>query len=515
MDQADGGADANELQEEAKRLKARTQRFEANFRLNHHRPPRAVELKPVLSDMKRLVVVRKQLKLLGIVDVDSPLAKGPDSQGAEREQEEASEASAILESTGAVLERANPAEDEAQRPRPETLTVDTTEGQDGSRHASMSASYIKYMKHPEVVQTIASVQLQAAWRGRQVREASKGRLSSATSGEGQAPLLPSPDRVREVRDKRTRVFREVARPMKLKIDRSDCLAASFLSEQRMFRLVNLVQTPGWAAVNVVMTFMYSAHLALLITTGNDYPIFMLLTFVVASVCIVAQLLTMNLQLFLLTHRAFDAWLNYFNCLRWSVSFAMIFDHFGFKVFLIPSLFGAMILWNSADAMQMPRWLREFIGYWLITYWLVLVGMCMQLYMYQDVSVNVPFVAYEVSLPDHHNSALLVLVAFVAKDAFLEIMFPGCCKTVKRKVMKVYNQTRLKGLAKVGRLSLQASPKPDRGKGKGFDAAPPYSGFRMASGARGVTASAPPRHKVEPAGDAVTSPPAVAMSLQAV
>jgi hypothetical protein len=309
----------------------------------------------------------------------------------------------------------------------------------------------RFLSHPQVQQTIASIKVQSAYRGRAVRASrdsvrssvSHRRGSDRESDDGGASETRRRRRSEDVKAKRAEVIQTVKTPMDLPIDRYDCLVALLVSDARNVKwLVWLVQTQEWCYFNVLMTVLYTAHFALLLATGREYAVFMLLNYLVAATCIAAQLLTMNVSLFLLSHRVFESWLNYFMVLRWAVACAYTFDLFFFKVYIIPSLVGAVMLWNSADAMQMRRWLREYIGYWLIGYWLTLVGACSQLYLFTDRPFYIPYVRYLIVPAEQHNSSLLTLVAFVGKDVILEVVFPGCLKIIKRKVRKRYETRHL-------------------------------------------------------------------------
>jgi len=347
-----------------------------------------------------------------------------------------------------------------------------------------SGLYPRHADHPQVQELLASLTLQAAWRGREAR-------LGADAGHGDAGTAA-------LDAKRLAAMQTVRTPMVLSLDRLDCLCALFLRPKSVRWMVWLVQTWQWSALNVAMTALYTAHLVLLFFNGQPFVPFMGVNFSVAVVCILAQLLTMNLALFGLAHRSFEAWLNYLNVARWAITFALTFQILEFKIYLIPSLGGAILLWNSADAMQMRIVLRIYIAFWLVIYWLVLAGAASQLYLYEDVEVEVPFVRYPVSLLEHHQAALFTLMLFVFKDILLEVAFPGCCKIIKRKVRKRYERTSMASVARTVRSAVGAvattqralhSPRPATAAGQGAAglkegsqsrAPPPHTNARAAS-----------------------------------
>lgn len=381
----------------------------------------------------------------------------------------------------------------------------------GARREPSEGRGARYSEHPQVQEMMATLKLQSAFRGHAVRRlVMSGSPPGAPGADSVQPSARSSDRLSQLSERRNQAIAQIKVPMELVVDRTDCLAALFFNERRVRWLVWMVQTPHLSALTVLMSFGYSAHQLLLFWLDDDMPIFMAVNFAVASFCISAQVLTMNNALAILAHRVFEAWLNYFNVARFSLALVVTFKHFWYKVYLVPSLAGAILLWNSADAvraaasraaasrarrrrglgahsscpvrspcdhaapqMQMPRWLREYIGYWLLVYWGVLIYCNSRLIMFEEVTTVLPGFAYRVSANDHLNSALLVLMAFVAKDVVLEMVFPGCCKIIKRKVRKRYERRRIAAVKGVQRI-VRTALRPGRrfsSKGKDTDTGP--------------------------------------------
>ena len=170
----------------------------------------------------------------------------------------------------------------------------------------------------------------------------------------------------------------------------------------------------------------------------------ILNIVVAVPLLFLLFFTMHLPLFRLTVVKPVALFNHFNSLSFVVCNALTLDSSctAWKVTLGMAQFFTILLWNSIDALQVDRFLRRYIGVFLLATYSVLLLSMYFMRGHRSVSYSPGPTVLEVSFLDKGFTSLFTLFMFVLKDVSLSIWSPERCTGVFQRVEKTWsNQER--------------------------------------------------------------------------
>ena len=274
----------------------------------------------------------------------------------------------------------------------------------------------------------------------------------------------------------------------LTVERLDCFAVALLGEKRGAKLLTFARSKWFNAFTVVVTmlslinFIVFTHFraklfALLGSASKDVTVETFLATAtdqqkaewhafaaeglsfreawtplnwilwVLQIAFVAVLfLSQNIPAAKLAYVGFVGLFTLYNVARWAYSFGVSFRSGSAHISasFITFLTAILLCWIAADAMQIHRYLRMYLGIWLLAYLgSFLIGCLFHVGFYSDADLLFGIGAsagIALNASDTHLAASFTIWLFILKDVFVEFTNPGTCSVIKATVGKqwLYN-----------------------------------------------------------------------------
>ena len=276
----------------------------------------------------------------------------------------------------------------------------------------------------------------------------------------------------------------------LVVERLDCFAVSLLGEPRGAKLLTFARGSIFSALTVTVTLLslinfiifthfrarvftvlgsasksvtvesfeatgtatpeVLAELNALVAEGQSFlaawtPLNWIL-WVLQFAVIAVLFLTQNIPAAKLAYMSFVGLFTLYNVARWAYCFAVSFrsGQAHISASFITFLTAALLCWIAADAMQIRRRLRIYLGVWLLVYLgAFLFGCLFHVGFYSDADLLFGVggsMGISLNASDTHLNAAFTIWLFILKDVFVEFTNPGKCTVIKATVVKqwLYN-----------------------------------------------------------------------------